>query len=408
MTCIRDMVWHGVVRRFQGHLFATSSCLSSNLGSIMQIEPENAGWRPSLLFVGLCAAALGIFALDLSVPHAYTAWILYLLPCVAAAWHDRRRDALAATIAATILIVAARLLDPHDEPLLPEALNRVLAALTLWLAVGFFFLRANNTQTTRAAVDAALATHDRLSSIILDNAEDAIVCVDETHRIRIFNHGAERQFGHAAHEALGQDLSILLPEPVGSTHHAHIRAFATGPDSARRLGERGSVMARRKDGSLFPAEISISKLAMPAGMMFMAIVRDISERIRQDRLAHEREQRLRLALSVGRMRLFDFDERSRTINHESLATQARAEAPGGRTLSYERLLELIHPQDRERVEGIIEHTRRAGGDFDIEFRLQVGAEIRWIATRGIVELGPDGNPLHSAGVAYDITEARQA
>jgi PAS domain S-box-containing protein len=132
----------------------------------------------------------------------------------------------------------------------------------------------------RETVEALRASEAKFSSI-LEIAADAIITIDETHRIIHFNQGAEEIFGYAAGEAIGQPLSMLLPERFRSTHDAHVHAFASAPETARRMGHRRAVAGLRKDGSEFPAEASISKLSMPGGeRIFTVVLRDITERKR--------------------------------------------------------------------------------------------------------------------------------
>jgi len=113
---------------------------------------------------------------------------------------------------------------------------------------------------------------------IINNAADAVISVDEHQRIVLFNHGAEKIFGYAASEILGQPLDVLLPARFGAMHRRHIQNFAAAPETARHMAQRGEIWGRRKDGAEFPAEASISKLAQDGSMIFTAILRDITDR----------------------------------------------------------------------------------------------------------------------------------
>jgi PAS domain S-box-containing protein len=124
-----------------------------------------------------------------------------------------------------------------------------------------------------------LRTSEAGFSGILSIAADAIITIDQSQRIRNFNHGAEEIFGYSADEAIGQPLSILLPERFRPTHSAHVEAFSRSSDTSRRMGHRREVAGLRKNGTEFPAEASISKLDLPdGGRIFTVVLRDITER----------------------------------------------------------------------------------------------------------------------------------
>ena len=124
---------------------------------------------------------------------------------------------------------------------------------------------------------------------ILDLADDAIISVNAEQRIVLFNQGAERIFGFSAKEMLGQPLDILLPERLAGVHRRHLQAFAVSPETARRMGDRREILGRRRDGSEFPAEASISKVDVGGRMMFTVILRDVTDRSAAD-------QRIRASL----------------------------------------------------------------------------------------------------------------
>lgn len=118
--------------------------------------------------------------------------------------------------------------------------------------------------------------------VLINLAEDGIICVGSDQRIVLFNAGAEKLFGYTIEEALGEPLDLLLPELCQHQHRDHVRSFARAPERTRWMHERVEVMGRRKDGTIFPAEVSISKAQIKNEWLFTAIVRDVSERKRAE------------------------------------------------------------------------------------------------------------------------------
>jgi PAS domain S-box-containing protein len=113
---------------------------------------------------------------------------------------------------------------------------------------------------------------------ILEIAEDAIISVDSSQGIVLFNQGAEKVFGYAQGEVIGQPLDLLLPQRFAKAHGEHIEAFGTSLEVSRAMGQRREVFGVRKDGHEFPAEASISKLDLGGELFFTVILRDITER----------------------------------------------------------------------------------------------------------------------------------
>ncbi len=147
-----------------------------------------------------------------------------------------------------------------------------------------------NLQDNLSSSLKALAQNEARLAGILEIAPEGIISVDAGQRIVLFNKGAESIFGYSEREALGQPIDLLIPARFQAAHRNHVDAFAAAPTTSRRMDERREISARRKDGTEFPAEASLSKLALGHDTFFTVVLRDVTERRRAaERLQHRLE-----------------------------------------------------------------------------------------------------------------------
>lgn len=128
---------------------------------------------------------------------------------------------------------------------------------------------------------------------LLESAPDAIVISDREGRIVMVNSQTSKLFGYDHKELVGESLEILLPESIRDRHTAHRQAYTKNPHT-RPMGIGLELLARRKDGSEFPVEISLSPLIEPDGLLITAIIRDITERKTAETALKEAYKRLHL------------------------------------------------------------------------------------------------------------------
>ena len=147
---------------------------------------------------------------------------------------------------------------------------------------------------------------------ILDIADNAIICTDAGGTIVFFNQGAERIFGWRAGEVVGKELSLLIPERFRSGHGQRMAGFHHGDATARRMGERGTIYALRKDGVEFPAEASISRSQSGGEWVLTAILQDISERRAYERELEQAKEKAEAAMLAKGVFLANMSHEIRT------------------------------------------------------------------------------------------------
>jgi PAS domain S-box-containing protein len=133
-----------------------------------------------------------------------------------------------------------------------------------------------HTRQLSQSVTDANANEQRLRAI-LDNVVDGIITIDARGQVETVNPAAERIFGYAADEIVGNNIKMLMPEPYHAEHDGYLRHYRdTG--EARVIGIGREVLGRRKNGEIFPLELAVSEMRLDGARYFSGIVRDISER----------------------------------------------------------------------------------------------------------------------------------
>jgi PAS domain S-box-containing protein len=275
----------------------------------------------------------------------------------------------------------------------------VLGASIMLLAVVLFYRQAAEQRASSLALQSAEA---RVGDLV-DSAMDAIISIDESQRIVLYNPAAEKVFRWPRAAALGQPLEMLIPERFRAGHRNHVGQFGRTGATSRRMGDPRVLYGLRASGEEFPIEASISQHIEDGRKLFTVILRDITERVRaEDALRESREELRQLALASQSVREQEKSRIAREL-HDELAQSLtalkmdaawlREHLPPGEEPLVKKLsdIELL-------LDGTVAATRRISSDLRplVLDDLGLGPAVEWLIQKfternGIaceLELGP--------------------
>jgi len=244
---------------------------------------------------------------------------------------------------------------------------------------------------------------------VLDAAVDAIVLIDHAGRIQVFNHAAERLFAYSEQQTLGCNVSMLMTERDRDQHDAYMeRYLRTG--IAHIIGIGREVQARRSDGSVFPAFLSVGRVAGAEPPRFVAFIHDITLRIQALAAVQRERDRANRYLEAAQTILVALD-----LNHRvTMVNRKGCEALGHEEdalLGLDWFETVVPAEQRARTacdfDALIEREPRQPFHCEYEVTTRSGAR-RLIAWRCVVV---GDSPTSASGVLCsgdDVTDVRRA
>ena len=231
-----------------------------------------------------------------------------------------------------------------------------------------------------------------------DAIRDPLFVADGDGRLVFVNVAGLETFGYAAAEIDGLSSADLLPRiPLPANP-------APRADPGRIVLE-----GRRRDGSVFPAQITLGKVTVEGVDLSIAIVRDLTEQLRVERELRRTTERLTEAERLARLGSWEWDIPKNEVTWSDELFRIYGLEPGETEPSYEEFLNRVHPDDRESVDA---RNHKAFADHqpfdDVKRCCRPDGSVFLMRTQGEMITDEQGNPLRMLGVCEDVTVEKQA
>ena len=243
------------------------------------------------------------------------------------------------------------------------------------------------------------------AALVLEHSADAIITVSAEGCVLRWNPAAERLFGHAALDIVGQPIDRLVPTERSHEERDVLARIADGH-------AKGYETVRlHRDGRRIDVAVTVVPQFDAEGELCGAtkFVRDITARRRAEQTLQDQEERLRLATDSAGIGVWALDPVRGSLEFDDWMYRLYDLAPGDPDSLLARWSQRLHPDDAERVVGEMTATLRGQGQEKSEFRIVWGnGEVRHLQAAAHVLRGGDGRATRVIGVNLDLTQQRRA
>jgi len=240
---------------------------------------------------------------------------------------------------------------------------------------------------------------------LFESAPNGVAIVDVNGKIQLANAPFEQLFGYARTELVGQPVDLLVPTSLQQQHAARRHHYGAHPTPM--VNNERDLYGLRKDGQLFPIEVSLIPMTTVQGSITLCMVSDISARKAAEASLRQSEERLRLAAELGRIGFFDHDFVANRSQFSPLAYTV-TQYPEDLPITRESWLNYVHPEDRPILQNVFRNARLTGLPSQNQYRvIAPDQSIRWLQNSTMTLKNQEGEVTHLMGVVRDVTEYKE-
>ncbi|MDR6155942.1 two-component system sensor histidine kinase/response regulator [Acidovorax delafieldii] len=389
--------------------------VGAGIGAMHYIGMEASQWAPFMRFDPWGFAASVLVAVLLAI---VALWVRFGLERVVR-WRARWLNLAAGVVMGLAIagmhytgMAALRFIEvPNELELLAaaEGTPMALAVAAVALVIGVLVIAINAGLRYRQMFLQMRQSESRLRAIA-DTAVDGMVMIDAQGRVQSFNAAAERILGWRPDEVVGQNVSMLMPEPDRSRHDTYLQRYLQGQGGGVVGANSREVLALRPDGNTVPIRIAVGRVPLDGEPVFVGFISDLTQRRAMEQELKASEQRLRSLIGniPGVTFRCRYDADWTMLFISDAVTALTGWLPQDFLRGRVNFTQLTLPEEVDRLWNEVSAAIEEHRPYHVEFGLRDReGRLRWVSESGRPVVGDDGQVQWIDGVIMDMTAFKE-